>query len=103
MKKRDEFGNEVFNDCQLDGEFMYTIVAAEQDLYPDCKKYTQLNFTMKLLYIKILNNHINKSFDMMLKLFIDAMAKGSKIPSSYYESKKLLIELRLGYENIHAC
>ena len=31
------------------------------------------------------------------------LLEGSNIPTSYYETKKMLCDLGLGYESIHAC
>ncbi|WCJ39707.1 hypothetical protein M5689_020674 [Euphorbia peplus] len=40
---------------------------------------------------------------MFLELLLDVFPKGTNLPSSYYEAKKLIKELRLGYEKIDAC
>ena len=58
---------------------------------------------MRLMHIKVLNNWSNKSFDMLLDLLKDVFPVGSYIPSSFYEAKKKLRDLGLGYESIHAC
>ncbi|XP_065857963.1 uncharacterized protein [Euphorbia lathyris] len=40
---------------------------------------------------------------MLLELLSDALPSGNHLPSSYYESKKIIKDLGLGYEKIHAC
>ena len=73
----------------------------ECELYPGCEKFFALTFLVKLIHIKVLNRWTNKSFDILLKLLKDAFSNDTKIPSSYYEAKKKLNDLGLGYENIY--
>ena len=40
---------------------------------------------------------------MLLKLLKDAFPIGTFIPKSFYESKRKLCDLGLGYDSIHAC
>ncbi|KAA0060503.1 uncharacterized protein E5676_scaffold119G001090 [Cucumis melo var. makuwa] len=49
----------------------------EEELYPGCLKFTSFNFLVKLMHIKL--------------------------PVSYYEAKKRLCDLGMGYESIHVC
>ena len=62
-----------------------------------------LNFVVKLLHIKVINRMTNKSIDMMLELLAQMLPVGSELPKSYYEAKKMLRDLGMGYESIHAC
>ena len=62
-----------------------------------------MNFLVRLMHIKVLNNWSNKSFDMLLDLLKDDFPVGSCKPSSFYEAKRKLRDLGLGYESIHAC
>ena len=57
---------------------------------------------MKLMHIEILNNWSNKSFDMLLELLNDAFPVGTNIPKSFYEAKRKLCDIGLGYDYIHA-
>ncbi|KAA0037353.1 CACTA en-spm transposon protein [Cucumis melo var. makuwa] len=53
--------------------------------------------------IGVLNGWSNKSFDMLLEHLIAAFSMCSRIiPSSFYEAKRKLHDLGLGYETIHA-
>ena len=45
----------------------------------------------------------NKSIDMMLELLAQMLPVGSELPKSYYEAKKILRDLGIWYESIHAC
>ncbi|XP_026413256.1 uncharacterized protein LOC113309041 isoform X2 [Papaver somniferum] len=76
---------------------------AKQELYPGCKDFTSLTFLVRLMHIKVLNRLSNKSFEMHLELLKKAFPKNNNIPSSYYEAKRMLKGLGLGYESIHAC
>ena len=44
-------------------------------LYHGCTKFSSLNFLVKLMHIKVLNNLSNKSFDMLLESLKDAFSK----------------------------
>ena len=72
-------------------------------LYPRCKKFSTLTFLVKLMHIKVLNQWMNKSFDILLKLLKDIFPNDTKILSSHYEARKKLNDLGLGYENIYVC
>ncbi|KAA0051834.1 uncharacterized protein E5676_scaffold609G00610 [Cucumis melo var. makuwa] len=77
---------------------------ARNELYPDCSKFSSLNFLVKLMHVKVLNGWSNKSFDMLLELLKVAFPMcTSTIPSSFYEAKRKLRELGFRYETIHAC
>ena len=76
---------------------------ANKELHSGCKKFHALAFLMKLMHVKVLNHWSDKSFDMLLKLLVDAFPERSNIPKTYYDAKKMLKALGLGYESIHAC
>ena len=40
---------------------------------------------------------------MLLQFVTDLLSEGSKILTSYYKAKKMLCDLGLRYESIHAC
>ncbi|XP_028055573.1 uncharacterized protein LOC114259747 [Camellia sinensis] len=76
---------------------------AEQELYPNCQRYSKLSFIVKLLHIKVLNKWSNKSLTMMLELLKDALPIGETLPCSYNEVKQILRDLGLDYQKIHVC
>ncbi|PKA45796.1 hypothetical protein AXF42_Ash018347 [Apostasia shenzhenica] len=75
----------------------------EQPLYPGCEKFSKISFLVQLYHIKCLNGWTTKSFSMLLQLLKDAFPNESSLPSSSYEAKKLIKDLGLSYEKIHAC
>ncbi|KAK3230398.1 hypothetical protein Dsin_002279 [Dipteronia sinensis] len=77
--------------------------AARQELYQGCTKSSTLTFIVKLMHIKVLNQWSNKSLDMLLQLLKEVFLDDNNIPDSYYGAKKMLRDLGLGYESIHAC
>lgn len=56
------------------------------------------------MHIKVLNKLSNKAIDMILQLLKEAFPEGTTLPSTTYDAKKkMLKDLGLGYEVIHAC
>ncbi|RVX00750.1 hypothetical protein CK203_026403 [Vitis vinifera] len=66
-------------------------------------KFSSLTFIVKLMHLKVLNHWSNKSFDMLLELLSEIFPEGTNLPSCTYDAKKMLRDLGLGYEKIHAC
>lgn len=79
------------------------MMGAQTELYPGCKKISRISFIIQLLHLKVYNKVSNKTIDMMLRLMKLSLPDGETLPSSYYEAKKSLRDLGLGYECIHAC
>ncbi|XP_062100718.1 uncharacterized protein LOC133806640 [Humulus lupulus] len=75
----------------------------EAELYPGCDWISSLNFVAKLMHLKNLGKIPNYIFDELLKLLKFAFPKENKIPPTFYEAKKKLSKLGLGYESIHVC
>lgn len=75
----------------------------DDELYPGCKNFSKITFILRLYHLKCLNGWSAKSFDMLLELLKEALPEGAKLPSQYYETKKIINKLGLGYEKIHAC
>ena len=84
-------------------EFDSLMGDANRQLYPGCTKYSKLHFVIKLMHLKTLNGWSNKSVDMLLELFKDALPEGETLPKSHYEAKSLMSALGLHYIRIHAC
>ncbi|XP_062114583.1 uncharacterized protein LOC133825688 [Humulus lupulus] len=76
---------------------------AENELYFGCTTFSILTFIVNLMHIKVMCGWSNKSFDLLLDLLSKAFPKDNKIPRSYYDAKKMLRDLGLGYETIHVC
>ncbi|XP_025662248.1 uncharacterized protein [Arachis hypogaea] len=71
-------------------------------LYPGCAKYTKLSFIVELYHIKVLCGATDKTFSMIVDLLNNAFSHAN-LPTSFYEGKKMIKLLGLGYERIHAC
>ncbi|KAA0053564.1 CACTA en-spm transposon protein [Cucumis melo var. makuwa] len=64
----------------------------------------EMAMNVGLMHVKVLNGWSNKSFDMLLELLRAAFPMcNSTIPNSFYEAKRKLRHLGLGYETIHTC
>ena len=70
------------------------------ELYPAMSSFSSLIFLVKLMHLKMMNKWTNKSFDKLLKLLKLAFPKIDLI-DSYYEAKKLMTKMGLGYKSIH--
>ena len=55
------------------------------------------------MHINVPNGWSNKSFDMLLEQLKAVFPTSTTIPTSFYEAKRKLHDLGLGYEYIHAC
>ncbi|XP_026383291.1 uncharacterized protein LOC113278748 [Papaver somniferum] len=73
-----------------------------RELHPGCSNMSSLNFLVKLMHIKVLNHMSIKAFNMVFKLLNEAFPSAS-IPTTFYDAKKVLNHLGLGYETIDVC
>ena len=76
--------------------------ALNLELYPGVSSFSSLNFLVKLMHLKVMNKWTNKSFDELLKLLKLAFPKMDLV-DAYYEAKKLMMKMGLGYSSIHVC
>ncbi|KAK2996358.1 hypothetical protein RJ639_006627 [Escallonia herrerae] len=87
-----------------EAEKFYKLLQDSQEmLYKDCKKFSRLSFLVRLLHIKSLGKMNNKAFTYLLELLNEAFPDGVSLPKSFYEAKKLIKDLGLGYEKIDSC
>ncbi|XP_075658886.1 uncharacterized protein LOC142628728 [Castanea sativa] len=56
-----------------------------------------------LYHLKTLCGWTNKSFTLLLQVLQDLLPSDAKFPKDCYEAKKIITDLGLGYEKIHAC
>ena len=75
---------------------------AKREVYPGCTNYTLLKFVIEMLNVKVMTSLSNKGLDMILDLLIKLLSKGNLVPRLTYEVKKILRDLGLSYEHIHA-
>ncbi|XP_020249305.1 uncharacterized protein LOC109826696 [Asparagus officinalis] len=75
---------------------------AKRPIYENAKHST-LSWFVHLFQIKCLNKWSNKSFTMLLKFLKDSMPPGNHVPDNWYEAQKIMSNLGLKCEMIHAC
>ena len=64
---------------------------------------SSFNFLVKLMHLKVMHKWTNRSFDMLCELLKISHPEGNKVPNSYYDAKRKLWDIGLGYESIHMC
>ncbi|CAI0559000.1 unnamed protein product [Linum tenue] len=107
----DEHQNFIYSEATNGGnftnkgyeEYADMLGTTQEELYPNCTKYSKFSFIVKMLHLKVYNKWSNKSFDMLLKLLQDVLPEDNLVPKSFYEAKSMLRSLGLGYIPIHAC
>lgn len=53
---------------------------AERELYPNCKKFSSLDFLVKFLHLKVINHWSDKSLNMLLELLKEDFLNGETLP-----------------------
>ena len=74
-----------------------------QPCYEGCKHFIKLSTIVHLYHMKCFNGWTNKSFTMLLQFLLDFLPSNAKLPNNCYEVKKIIKDLGLSYEKIHAC
>lgn len=60
-------------------------------------------FVITILNVKVMNNWSNKLLDTLLDFLMKLLPKDTLVSRSTYEAKKILRDLGMSYELIHAC
>ncbi|XP_057520898.1 uncharacterized protein LOC130801145 [Amaranthus tricolor] len=100
---------EMFNVTLREGpndeamKFLSLIEEGQQELYPGCKKFSRLAFTIRLYIYKCDHKLSNVTFSALLALFKKVLPDDSVLPTSLNEAKKVLKVLGLDYKKIDAC
>ncbi|CAH9076712.1 unnamed protein product [Cuscuta europaea] len=104
MLLNDTFGNLGEGEEQNAGanNFFKLMEEGKKELYPGCKNFSKLSFTIRLYLFKCINRVSNVAFSDLLELLQEVMPEAN-LPKSYYEAKKTINSLGLGYKKIHAC
>ncbi|XP_049388479.1 uncharacterized protein LOC125852840 [Solanum stenotomum] len=84
-------------------KFFKLLEDASQQLYPGCDTFSKLSLIVELFQIKCLHGLSDKATDSILKLIKRALPSGETLPESFYGAKKMIQNLGLRYEKIHAC
>ncbi|XP_071680313.1 uncharacterized protein [Lolium perenne] len=74
-----------------------------QQLYPGCKKFSKLQFLVRLLNIKNVRGMTNAAFEDMLTLFREALPEGHSLPKKFHEAKQYIRGVGLAYDTYDAC
>lgn len=72
-------------------------------IYPGNVKFTKLTFVMRLLHFKSRHGCSDTGFDELLSLIAEVLPDDHTLPLKYYHVEKMVKELNLGYDKIHAC
>ncbi|XP_049368613.1 uncharacterized protein LOC125833495 [Solanum verrucosum] len=81
--------------------FFKLVEEGKQELYPGCKNVSKLNFTIRLYLFKCIHKLSNVAFSDLLDLIKEAFPF-AQIHESFYKEKKVIKDLGLHYEKIHA-
>ncbi|XP_074282878.1 uncharacterized protein LOC141607428 [Silene latifolia] len=91
------------NNIEENEKYKRLLLAAEEELYDGCQTFSKLSFLLHLFHIKCMFHWSNDSFNKLLELILEVFPQIKVFPSTYYEGKKIINDLGLGYEKIHAC
>jgi hypothetical protein len=91
-------------ELQFDAEtYRKLVLDGSSELYTGCKKFSKLQFLVKLLNIKNIWGIPNGCFDAFLSLIKEALPEGQDLPNNFHASRKYIKDVGVGYESIHAC
>lgn len=76
---------------------------AKKELYPGCKEVTKVSFIVMLFQIKCMHGISNSALEHILRLFLLVLPDGHCIPTSLEKVRKVVRDLGLDYQKIHAC
>ncbi|WMV30216.1 hypothetical protein MTR67_023601 [Solanum verrucosum] len=82
--------------------FSKLVEERKEELYPGCKNFSKLSFTIRLYLFKCIHKLTDVAFSDLLDLIREAFPL-AQIPESFYKAKKVIKDLGLHYEKIHAC
>ncbi|RYQ95908.1 hypothetical protein Ahy_B08g091289 [Arachis hypogaea] len=74
----------------------------EQELYPECAKFSKLAFLVRLYHIKCMCEVSDKAFGMILELLGEAF-EHPKILALLHDAKRIIRKLDIAYKKIDAC
>jgi len=73
------------------------------ELYPGCSSFSRLSAVLRLFNMKARNGWTDRSFTELLEFLHQILPEGNTLPTSHYETKKILCPMGLEYRKIHAC
>ena len=85
------------------GKAFYQLLSSAQKLLHEKATISQLDAIRRLMGLKSQYNMSRAYFDGMLAVIGGLLPEGHILPSSFYESQRLLRALKMPYEQIHYC
>ncbi|KAM3221913.1 hypothetical protein P3L10_021183 [Capsicum annuum] len=82
--------------------FFKLLEEVKQDLYTGCKSFSKLSFTIRMYLFKCIHRMTNVAFSYLLDLIKEAFSF-AQIFESFHKTRKVIRDLGLNYEKIHAC
>jgi hypothetical protein len=83
--------------------FFKLLEEAQKELYPGCKEATKVSFIVRLFQIKCMYGLSNSALDAIIQLFSLVLPEGHCIPNTLDKVQKVVRDLGLDYQKIHAC
>jgi len=82
--------------------FFKLVDEGKKELYPGCENFSKLSFIIRLYLLKSLHGLSDVAFTDLLDLLKEAFPF-AQLPESFNKAKKIIKDLGLGYDKIHAC
>lgn len=86
-----------------EAKYKKLLEAANEELYEGYTSFSKLSFILHLFHLKCMFHWSSQPFTMLPKLLVDEFPQIMEFPLSYYDGKKMIKDLRFGYEKIDAC
>ncbi|XP_019185969.1 PREDICTED: uncharacterized protein LOC109180715 [Ipomoea nil] len=83
--------------------FYELLDAARQPLSMNVNEETELAYTLRMMNIKTTFNIPQLAMDQIFQYINHLMGPDNRVPTRYYDAKKLLTKLGLGHEKIDCC
>jgi hypothetical protein len=84
-------------------KFLELLDEAKNVLYPGCQEATKISFIVRLFQIKCMFGLSNGALEAILHLFSIVLPEGHCIPNTLDKVQKVVRDLGLDYQKIHAC
>ncbi|RLM66420.1 uncharacterized protein C2845_PM16G03270 [Panicum miliaceum] len=82
---------------------LYRLLEEAKELHPGCKEVTKVSFIVMLFQIKCMHGVSNSCLEHILRLFLLVLPDGHCLPTSLEKVQKVVRDLGLDYQKIHAC
>ena len=84
-------------------KFFGLLTEAKKELYPGCKEVTKVSFIVRLFQIRCMFGLSSSALASVLQLFYLVLPEGHCVPDTLEKVKKVVHDLGLDYQKIHAC